>query len=334
MLISVVIPLYNKAHTIVNTLNTVIRQTYRDYEVIIVNDGSTDDGVAVIEKHFKDSRIRIVNQENAGVSVARNRGVDEAKGEYVAFLDADDEWHPGYLAAMVELINKFPQAGLLLCGGLIKYADGRIFVRIAKGYENYLGRIQLFQNPEVFSHTSATIVNRDKFNKTHRFISDMCKYEDFLASQTLALTTDVVYCGLPLTKYVGGVEGQLTQMNQTNPKAEDSVVLYYNQLVKNCIDAKGGIDELLHTYLVYNLRHSFKLLAQKGQLRKIIEKWDALSTEVRGLFPIYEMYIPKKSIQLYILYINITKIFWRMRGYPRMLQIADLSKFDQQLLNW
>lgn len=334
MQISVVIPLYNKAHTIVNTLNTVMSQTYQNFEVIIVNDGSTDDGVAVIEKHFKDSRIRIVNQKNAGVSVARNRGVDEAKGEYVAFLDADDEWHSDYLNTMVKLIYHYPQAGLFLCGGLIRNADGSIFVRIAKGYENYQGKIQLFQNPEVFSHTSATIVNRDKFNKTHRFIPNMCKYEDFLASQTLALITEVVYCGLPLTKYIGGIEGQLTQINQTNPKAEKSVILYYNQLVKNCIDTKGSIDRILNIYLVYNLRHCFKIFAQKGQIEKIIKRWHALSPEVHKLFPCYEIYIPQLSIRLYLLYINITKLFWRIHGYPRMLQIANLSKFDQQLLNW
>ena len=71
-MISVVIPLYNKAHTIVNTLQTVLNQTFKDFEVIIINDGSTDNGVEVINKHFNDSRIKIINQDNQGVSAARN----------------------------------------------------------------------------------------------------------------------------------------------------------------------------------------------------------------------------------------------------------------------
>ena len=71
---SIIIPLYNKAHTIVNTLNTVFAQTFQDFEVIIINDGSTDNGVEVIQQHFNNPRIRIIQQKNAGVSAARNRG--------------------------------------------------------------------------------------------------------------------------------------------------------------------------------------------------------------------------------------------------------------------
>lgn len=118
-MISVVIPLYNKAHTIVNTLNTVFAQTYQDFEVVIVNDGSTDNSVEVVQQHFNDKRIRIIHQKNAGVSVARNRGVDESKGDYIAFLDGDDEWHPDYLSIINDTISKYPQAGMICTGGLI-----------------------------------------------------------------------------------------------------------------------------------------------------------------------------------------------------------------------
>lgn len=334
MLISVVIPLYNKAHTICNTLNTVIYQTYQDFEVIIVNDGSTDDSVAVVEKNFNDSRIRIVNQDNAGVSAARNKGVDESKGEWIAFLDGDDEWHPYYLATMADLINKYPKAGLFLCGGLVQNADGSIFVRIAKGYENYKGKIQLFHNPEVFSHTSATIVNREKFNNTHRFIPGMCKYEDFLASQSLALITDVVYCGLPLTKYIGGVEGQLTCQNINNPKAEKSVLLYYNQIAKDSIVAKGKVDRLLKIYLVYNIRHRSKIDILENHKDQVYRRWNALSDTIQLLFPFYEMVIFRISSRLYKMYIDVTKIVWRMLRYPRMGQTVDLGKIPTNLLKW
>ena len=107
VLISVIIPLYNKEKTIVHTLSTVMSQTYKCFEVIVVNDGSSDDSVQLINDNFSDSRIRIISQENSGVSVARNKGVEEAKGDWIAFLDADDEWLPDYLSTLMNALIKY-----------------------------------------------------------------------------------------------------------------------------------------------------------------------------------------------------------------------------------
>lgn len=90
-MISVVIPLYNKDKQIAKTLYSVLKQTYPNFEVIVVNDGSTDNSLSEVSK-ISDSRIRLICQENKGVSAARNRGIQEAKSDYIAFLDADDEW--------------------------------------------------------------------------------------------------------------------------------------------------------------------------------------------------------------------------------------------------
>ena len=95
-MISVVIPLYNKAKTVACTLATVQAQTYSDYEIVVIDDGSTD-GSADVVRSINDSRIRLFSQPNAGVSAARNRGIEESRGDFVAFLDADDEWKPDYL---------------------------------------------------------------------------------------------------------------------------------------------------------------------------------------------------------------------------------------------
>lgn len=106
-LVSVVIPTYNAPQLLRETLDTVLAQTFADYEVVIINDGSTDDTVEQLEP-YRD-RIRLITQKNAGIGAARNRGIDESRGKYVALLDHDDLWKPGKLAAQAEFMESHPE---------------------------------------------------------------------------------------------------------------------------------------------------------------------------------------------------------------------------------
>ena len=108
--ISVIIPLFNKVKYIDRALKSVLDQSEPVFEVIVVNDGSTDGGEDVV-KNFKDRRIKLINQSNQGSSVARNQGIKTASSELIAFLDADDLWKPGFLKKIRELREKFPKAG-------------------------------------------------------------------------------------------------------------------------------------------------------------------------------------------------------------------------------
>ena len=107
--ISVIIPLFNKEATIRKAIDSVLSQTYDQFEIIIVNDGSDDNSLSVV-RSIPDARITVIEQPNAGVSAARNRGITEAHGEYVTFLDADDEWDNDFLETIVSLIDRYPLA--------------------------------------------------------------------------------------------------------------------------------------------------------------------------------------------------------------------------------
>lgn len=113
-LVSVVIPTYNRAALVPAAINSVVAQTYKKFEIIVVDDGSTDETQAVIQREFGgDSRIRYFKKENGGVSSARNYGLRQSRGEYVAFLDSDDVWLPGKLKLQVECLRRLPSAGMV-----------------------------------------------------------------------------------------------------------------------------------------------------------------------------------------------------------------------------
>ncbi|CAN5567103.1 hypothetical protein BH20ACI3_BH20ACI3_43320 [soil metagenome] len=102
--VSVIVPLYNKAPFVRRALDSIARQTFKDYEVIVVDDGSTDQGPEIV-RAVGDERVRLITQANLGPGAARNRALPEAQGDLIAFLDADDEWQPNYLAEVVDLLD-------------------------------------------------------------------------------------------------------------------------------------------------------------------------------------------------------------------------------------
>ena len=105
---SVIIPLYNKEHFIENTIKSVLHQTFQDFEVLVINDGSIDKSEEKLLQ-FKDSRIRYFTKKNEGVSITRNFGIEKAHSDYITFLDADDYWYPDFLQVLHERITEFPE---------------------------------------------------------------------------------------------------------------------------------------------------------------------------------------------------------------------------------
>ncbi len=121
--ISVIIPLYNKEREIAGTLRSVLAQTRQPDEIVIVDDGSTDRSAEIV-RSIASPLVRLVPQPNAGECAARNRAIAEARGEYIALLDADDEWEPGFLAEIESMIGEFPGCGLYCTGFSVVSHDG------------------------------------------------------------------------------------------------------------------------------------------------------------------------------------------------------------------
>lgn len=113
-LVSVVVPVYNVEAYIAETIQSILNQSYSNFEILIVNDGSSDRSIEIIQT-FDDPRITVIHQENQGVSAARNRGIAQAKGEYIALIDGDDIWDPEKLQKHVEHLENSPQIGLSFC---------------------------------------------------------------------------------------------------------------------------------------------------------------------------------------------------------------------------
>lgn len=120
-MISVIIPLFNKQGSIKSTIESVLNQSYPDFELIVVNDGSSDSSKEIVEG-FEDARVHIINKINGGVSSARNEGIRYSNGDWLAFLDGDDLWEPGFLAEVYKLTQKFPLSGIV---GTSYYYDSR-----------------------------------------------------------------------------------------------------------------------------------------------------------------------------------------------------------------
>ena len=175
---SVIIPLYNKEYSILQTLNSVLKQDFADFEVIVVNDGSTDDSFNVACR-FTDSRIRVVDKPNGGVSSARNRGIEESKADYIAFLDGDDLWETNHLSTLKELIENYPEASFYatryrMSDRSLRTIDESFLVK-----DFFLGNVkENGQTGYLLVWTSCVVAKRDCFEKVGSFNEEFSHGED------------------------------------------------------------------------------------------------------------------------------------------------------------
>lgn len=210
---SVIIPLYNKAQYVAKAINSVLSQTFTDYELVIVDDGSKDNSADIAEKVIVGQlHCKLIRQKNAGVSVARNNGVVASQGDYLCFLDADDWWEPTFLEEMSRLIEEFPEAGIYGTNYTIvnetkkktRVAPIGVDAGFEKGYINYC---QVYAKTLAMPlWTGAVCVPRTVFNEFGGFPKGIKLGEDFLLWIRIALKYKVAFLNKPLSFYNQDVE--------------------------------------------------------------------------------------------------------------------------------
>jgi hypothetical protein len=184
--ISVIIPLYNKAAYIRRALESVLSQSFQDFEIIVVDDGSTDDGVEIV-RGYKDDRVLILQQTNAGPGAARNRGVAGSRYPYLAFLDADDQWLEGFLQTSMENLRSCPDCVISVTGHYVG-EDKRLWpglekLQISRGP----WRLQPNMDPRLmgaalaFMHSAgAVLCRREVLTRFGGFYERACAYGEDL----------------------------------------------------------------------------------------------------------------------------------------------------------
>jgi len=208
MQFSVIIPLYNKAPYVANAIQSVLAQTFTDYELVIVDDGSKDDSAEIATKAINGCKnCRLLHQENTGVSMARNNGVAASHGDYLCFLDADDWWEPAFLEEMSKFIEEFPDAGIYGTNYTIvnetKHKTRTAKIGVDDGFEKgYINYCQAYAKTMFMPlWTGAICIPRKVFNETQGFPKGIKLGEDFLLWIRIALKYKVAFLNKPLAYY-------------------------------------------------------------------------------------------------------------------------------------
>lgn len=294
-MISIVIPLYNKQQTICRCLQSIFNQSFTEYEILIINDGSTDDSIQIIKNSFRDERIVIVNKKNGGVSSARNEGLLKAKYDWVAFIDADDTWEPEYLEKMCSIIKL--NTDVALCGSRQNfiYPNGHVVpsccpVRsqtIIFNKEEYF----YYARHDIMFHASAIIVNKQIINSNSIwFDTGLIKGEDLDFYFQIAFNQKMLLYNEILTNYY--VDAPNSAMKRPCPLEKrliGNIKKYFSNQNRNYTN------QFLSEYI---LSCSRKLLREYGQTKEVLSILSLINVKLLPLHKKVFYYLPN-ALKIY-----------------------------------
>lgn len=302
-MISIVIPLYNKQEAIKKTLASVISQTYTDWECIVVNDGSTDNSAQVVESIIRDNKsynIRLYNQLNGGVSKARNTGIRESKGEYIAFLDGDDLWEPTYLEEMYKLIHDYPDAGIygLGIGKKVGEAINTNFTKLSNGFRGVVDNIW-DDDLMLYWTSSSSCCSRQKLGNI-RFKENLTHGEDLDVWLQLMHTGPAVFYNKTLAYYVQDAENRAMNIMPPIHKHIVSVIPNYKlQRMANSSFRKSFDTQMV--YFLYEYMFTLYRKEAKGLAQLLDFSQLKFSLKFRIFYPrIYSLLIRLKKVIVWV----------------------------------
>ena len=289
MKFSVIIPLYNKAPYVRKAVESVIKQTFGNWELIVVDDGSTDGGGDVV-RSFSDNRIQFVKQDNAGVSVARNRGVAKSTAPYICFLDADDWWEPTFLEEMAKLIAEYPDAGIygtnyyIVKNGKRRLAPIGVEEGFVEGEVNYC---QVYAKTLCMPlWTGAVCMPRAVFNIAGGFPAGIKLGEDFLLWIQVALKHKVVLLNKPLSNYNQDVDSSFRGTHNKRYDPNTFMTFHFDRFAEE-EEKNNDLKILLDRLRVYSLMNFRKNNMFPDKVRHEIVKVDF--TNVNFIYRFYYM---------------------------------------------
>ena len=288
MKFSVIIPLYNKAPYVAKAINSVLAQSFTDYELVVVDDGSKDDSFEIAQKAIEGHvQCQLYRQQNAGVSMARNNGVALSHGEYLCFLDADEWWEPTFLEEMNKLVAEFPDAGIYGTSytyvNETKHKTGVASICVETNFERgYINYCQVYAKTLAMPLTSISVaIPRSVFENTNGFPKGIKLGEDFMLWIRIALNYKVVFLNKPLAYYNQDVDVANRGVGRLYRPQEHMLwnVGFLAEEEKNNSDYKQLIDNLrtysLYPYYLSDDYHE----AAKQELKKV--DWNRQPKKVR-----------------------------------------------------